>query len=307
MDIKPTDASAESVKNQTMLNKTVLMTDTAYMGVAGINAYEDLSHAPDKMAAGQQLLAIQDALKKAGITVIRRPSPVGQQDAVYTANWAVTWRGKALLSKLPNARAGEEAAAEQYLKDLRYEVRRPGDYFSGQGDTLIFNDTEAIVGNGYRTKITAALLDQFTWLGINPVVVKTKPRRLLGWLWALRNPVTGLPESFYYDIDLAVAVIAPNVLAVCWPALTLSGRRAVRALQRRTDNKVTIIPVTKEEATRGFACNLVSTGHTVIMPDGAPELAARLKELGYEVVPVNIEQFRLTGGGVRCVTLTLNQ
>jgi N-dimethylarginine dimethylaminohydrolase len=283
------------------------MTDTAYMGVAGINPYENVEHAPDKMAAGQQLLTIQDALKKAGITVIRRPSPAGQQDAVYTANWAVTWKGRAIMSKLPDARAGEEAAAEQYLKDLRFDTRRPGEIFSGQGDTLIFNDSEAIVGNGYRTKITTELLDQFTWLGINPVIVKTKPRRLFGWLWALRNPVTGLPDSFYYDIDLAVAVIAPNVLAVCWAALTRSGRRTMRTLQRRADNKVIIIPVSKDEALRGFACNLVSTGRTVIMPDGAPKLAARLGKLGYDVVPVNIDQFRLTGGGVRCVTLTLNK
>ena len=289
------------------LNKTVLMTDTAYMGVAGINAFEDVNQVPNKAAAAEQLLGVKVALKKAGVTVIRRSGPVGCQDGVYTANWALTWKGKALLSKLPNARQGEEAAAERALRDLGFDCRRPADYFSGQGDALIFNDHEAILGHGYRTNITPALLDQFRWLGITPVVIRTKPRRRLGWLWTLRNPVTKLLDSYFYDVDLAVGVVAPNVLAVCWDALTRDSRRCLRALEHRRDNPVTIISVSKAEALRGFACNLLSTGRTVVMPDGAPRLTAKLKELGYEVITVNIDEFRLTGGGIRCVTLTLNR
>ena len=87
------------------LNQTVLMTDVENIGVAGINAYENTAQPPNKAAAALQFTNVQTQLRRAGINIISRPSPAGCPDGVYTANWAVTWNGRALLSKLPNARA----------------------------------------------------------------------------------------------------------------------------------------------------------------------------------------------------------
>ena len=295
-----------------MINQTILMTDPNHIGVAGINAYEDLSRGPQKAAATEQFAGIQTALTAAGIAITQIPSPANCQDGVYTANWAVTANGKALLSRLPNARQAEESYAEQALAKLGFQTRRPTEVFSGQGDTLLFNDHEAILGYGYRTKLNPELLDHFAWLGITPIVVQAKPQKRFG-LFNVRNKVSGLFDSYYYDIDLAVAVIAPNVLAVCLNALTRQGRRAIHALETRSHNPVTIIPVSESEARDGFACNLVSTGETVVMPataempDGAPHLKAKLTQLGYTVVAVHNDQFKLTGGGIRCVSLTLNR
>jgi N-dimethylarginine dimethylaminohydrolase len=42
------------------------------------------------------------------------------------------------------------------------------------------------------------------------------------------------------------------------------------------------------------------------MAEGAPELAADLTARGYVVVTAPNDQFRLTGGGIRCITLALN-
>jgi N-dimethylarginine dimethylaminohydrolase len=288
------------------LNQTVLMTDVNNMGIAGINPYEFTDRRPNREAAALQFANIQNALRRAGVNIISRPSPASCPDGVYTANWAVTWNGRALLSRLPNARSGEEATAAAALRELGFETRRPSSVFSGQGDTLIFNDHEAILGHNYRTKITPELRDHFKWLGITPTPVLAKPRRVLGCLWRRRNYVTRLLDSYYYDIDLAVAVIAPNVLAVCLPALTWRGRLAIRRLRYRKVDPVTIIPVRKREARRAFACNLVSTGRAVVMAEGAPELAADLTARGYVVVTAPNDQFRLTGGGIRCITLALN-
>lgn len=294
-----------------MINQTILMTDPEHIGVAGINAYEDVHHGPERAAALEQFAGIQAALRAAGIHIKQLVSPAGCQDGVYTANWAVTYHGRALLSRLPNARQGEEAYAGQALTELGFKTRRPADYFSGQGDTLLFNDHEAILGHGYRTSLTPALLADFKWLGITPIAVQAKPQTRAGR--KVRNPVSGLYDSYYYDIDLAVAVIAPNVLAVCLDALTDQGRQTIQELQTRATNPVTIIPVNEAEARQGFACNLVSTGQTVIMPataempTGAPQLTTELTKRGYQVVAVHNDQFKLTGGGVRCVSLTLNQ
>jgi N-dimethylarginine dimethylaminohydrolase len=293
--------------SQPRINPTVLMTDTKYMSATGINAYEDLNHRPDKTVASGEFEKIQAILRDAGIKIIEKPSPQGQADGVYTANWAVTWKGKALLSRLPNTRQGEEAAAERHLTELGFECRRPATTYSGQGDTLIFNEGETILGHGYRTDLTPGLLDDLKWLGVIPTIIQTKPLRALGMLWRKRNRVSGLFDSYYYDIDLAVAVIAPNVLAVCFQALTFRSRRTIRALENRPINPVTIIPVVLSEARHAFACNLVSTGETVVMASGAPKFKADLERHGYRVLTAANNQFKLTGGGIRCVCLTLNK
>ncbi|HEY6736797.1 MAG TPA: arginine deiminase-related protein [Candidatus Saccharimonadia bacterium] len=289
-----------------MINQSVLMSDPEYIGIAGINAYENVRHGPRKDTALQQFAGIQAALREAGITITQVPSPIGCQDGVYTANWGVTFQGKALLSRLPNARQAEEAYALGILEDLGFQIRRPSDVFSGQGDTLIFNDHEAILGHGYRTKLTTELIDHFKWLGITPIPVQAKPQRRFG-LWKVKNHISGLYDSYYYDIDLAVAVIAPNVLAVCLDALTADGRRAIRELEARSVNPVTVIPVSEHEAQHGFACNTVSTGETVVMASGAPQLKAELERRGYRVLTAVNDEFKLTGGGIRCVSLTLNK
>lgn len=289
-----------------MINGRVLMTDAKNIGIAGINAHENLRRAPSRAGAIHQFAGIQDAIRTAGITIEQIPSPKDQQDGVYTANWAITHRGRALLSRLPNARSGEEPYAQGALEELGYETRRPSHIFSGQGDCLPFNEHEAIVGYGYRTLLSLELMEHFKWLGLTPIPVEAKPKRALGVLWRQKNRVSGLYDSYFYDIDLAVAVIAPNVLAVCREALTNRGRRAIDELATRPTNPVKIIPISLDEALKAFAANLVSTGETVVMAQGAPKLAAALEAEGLKVLPVANDQFKLTGGGIRCVTLTLS-
>lgn len=283
------------------------MTDANHIGIAGINAHEDIHHGPNRTAAIKQFIGIQAAIRAAGIQITQIPSPAGCQDGVYTANWAATHNGRALLSRLPNARQAEEPYAEEQLTKLGFEVRRPAGIFSGQGDCLLFNDHEVILGHGYRTHLTPSLLENLNWLGVTPTIIQTKPQRALGFLWKRRNRVSGLYDSYYYDIDLAVAVIAPNVLAVCLDALTHEGRTAIRGLETRRSNPVTIIPITLAEARYAFASNLVSTGEHIVMAEGAPLLQAELEHRGYTVTTAPNDQFRLTGGGIRCVTLTLNK
>lgn len=290
-----------------LINQTILMSDPDHIGISGINPYEHLQHGPSKSGATKQFANIQSTLRSADIEIIHRASPPDCPDGVYTANWAVTWNGKALLSRLPNTRRGEEAYAEQVLTGLGFDCRRPTDYFSGQGDVLMLNEREAIVGHSYRTIITPELLEHFRWLGIDPIILRTKPRRKFGYLWPDSNAVSGLPDSYFYDIDLAVAVIAPNVLAVCLPALTWASRKTLLALERRVKNPVTIIRVSESEAVNKFACNLVSTGHTVVMAAGAPRLKSELERCGYEVLTTQNDQFKRTGGGIRCICLTLNR
>ncbi len=282
------------------LNRRVLISDARYLEPKGINAYENTGDQPDLTASIDEHKAAVAAYAQAGMQVERVDSPEGCQDGVFTANWGLTWGGRVLLSRLPNLRQGEEPCAETSLKDLGFEARRASTLFSGQGDALIISGNRVLIGDGYRSD--AAVASEISeWLGLEPIVVRTKPKRRFGSFGpAVRNKVTGLWDSYYYDLDMAVGVVRPDLLAVCFSALTRQGTAAIRSLKG-----VEIIPVDIREAKDGLACNLVGIDGTVVISDGAPKLIANLRARGIKVVALPNHQLCKSGGGFRCISLSL--
>jgi N-dimethylarginine dimethylaminohydrolase len=57
---------------------------------------------------------------------------------------------------------------------------------------------------------------------------------------------------------------------------------------------------------QGFACNLVSTGDTVVMSAHAPHLQRALEAEGLKTVTPEIDELVKGGGYIRCTTLTLS-
>jgi N-dimethylarginine dimethylaminohydrolase len=285
------------------INRTVLMSGAEFFSdQQAINAYMDTSVRIDVAAAAREHSAIRAALELAGVAVIAVDPPRGCQDGVYTANWALVRGDRAVLSTLPSARKGEEPYAEEVLRGLGKEVVRvpEGVRFSGQGDALPCGDY-LLAGSGYRTELPAHrfVADQ---LGYRVVPLQTVPKRgFFGWGRPVINADSGWPDSYFYDIDLAIAVLRDDLIAWCPDAFTAASRRAIRAL-----DGVETIEVTYREATRGFACNLVSTGETVIMSAQVPRLQAAIEARGLTTIPLDAEELRKGGGYIRCCTLTLD-
>jgi len=248
---------------------------------------------------------IKRLFEEAGIFVETTAAPMGSQDGVYTANWALVRGKKAVLARLPNVRKAEEALAERTLQERGCEVLHvPNDWhFSGQGDTLAFGGM-LFCGMGYRSDEQAQIFAASA-LGYERIQLQTIPE-----LDALGNPmintVTGWPDSFFYDLDLALAIIkAPDeaqggIVAYCPDAFMPSSQETLRRLKGFEK-----IEVSFEEATQGFACNLVSTGETVIMSNRAPKLKKELEKRGLKVVSPDVTELVKGGGFIRCVSLTL--
>lgn len=248
---------------------------------------------------------IKRLFEEAGIVVETTPPPTDSQDGVYTANWALVRGTKAVLSRLPNARKAEESIAEKALVERGFEVIHvPEDWhFSGQGDALPFGGL-LFCGMGYRSDERAQAFAADV-LGYERIQLQTIPE-----INELGNPmintVTGWPDSFFYDIDLALSIIkAPDenqggIIAYCVDAFMPSSQETLRRL--RGFEK---IEVSFEEATEGFACNLVSTGETVIMSNRAPKLKKELEKRGLKVLSPNVTELVKGGGFIRCVSLTL--
>lgn len=283
------------------INRKVLMSGAEYFDDHdAINAYMD-DHVPvDVQKALQEHQSIHEAFLEAGIEVIKVNAPQGCQDGVYTANWALISGKKAILANLPNKRQAEEPYAEQVLKDRGFEiVKMPSEFaFSGQGDSLPCGKY-LFTGTTYRTSSEVhPLLARET--GLHVVNVQTIPE-LDEQQQPVINKVTGWPDSFFYDIDLAIAVIRPNLIAWCPEAFLPESQERIRALQ-----DIEKIEVSLEEAMQASACNLVSTGVTVIMGSQAPQLKKDLESKGLEVIAVDVTELMKGGGFIRCMSLTLN-
>jgi len=279
-----------------IINQTVLMSGAEYFRVEELNPYSHKADQPDTTKAIEEHSAIKLAFEQAGIEVISVVPPSQCQDGIYTANWALCWKGKILQSSLPNLRKNEEEYAKKTLISLGYEVDRPPFKFSGQGDALACGDY-LFVGSNYRTdkRIHPFLEKEFNCQVIG---LQTIPE-LNNQDQPIINAVTGWPDSYFYDLDLALAVLTPDLIAWCPEAFTAESRQKIQALPLHK------IVVSLEEAQNGFACNLVSTGYTAIMSARAPELKKAIESYGLTTITPEINELSKGGGYIRCCSLTL--
>ncbi len=288
------------------INNSVLMSDAKHFSTEQpINPYYSQTNL-DTDKAIKEHQQIQQLLIQAGVKITKVPSPSDCQDGVYTANWALVRGDKAVLARLPNARKKEEAYAEKILECLGKKVYHvPKKYkFSGQGDALACGNL-LFCGSGYRSDAEAQKYVAKK-LGLKRVQLEAIPE-----LDEKNQPVTnkssGWADSFFYDIDLAIAIIkAPEdgkkgLIAYCPEAFTQKSRKKLEKLKN-----IDKIIVSLSEAKEGFATNLVSTGKTVIMSNRAPKLASNLKQHGLEVLTADITELAKGGGFIRCITLTLD-
>lgn len=285
------------------------MSGTEYFAdTFAINPYMDSSIKIDGAKALLEHQSIKQALEDAGVNVTQVPAPKSCQDGVYTANWALVRGDKAVMSRLPNKRKNEESYAQQILRNLDKQIIFVPDElkFSGQGDALPCGDY-LFIGSQYRTDLKA---HKFIGQQLDYQVISLQAipkRRFHGLGPRVTNKTTGWPDSFYYDIDLALAVLRPptngkkGLIAWCPEAFTKQSRRKLLNF-----NGVDKIIVSRQEATQGFACNLVSTGETVIMSANAPNFAKELQKRGFKVITPDITELSKGGGYIRCTTLTLD-
>lgn len=288
-----------------MINSKVLMSDALHFSnEQPINPYYHLESI-DLAGAEAEHTRIRELLQQAGVNVVSVSSPATSQDGVYTANWALVRGNKAVLARLPDARKSEQPHAKLALEALGIDVFElpPHLRFSGQGDALPCGDL-LFCGSNYRSDVEAQAIAADV-LGYRRIQLQTKPQLDSSGL-PVTNTTSGWPDSFYYDIDLALSIIkAPEngqkgLIAYCPEAFTEESQQILAEL-----SDVDKIMVSEHEAKNAFACNLVSTGSTVVMSAHAPELSAELTARGFTLLHPEIKELVKGGGYIRCTTLTL--
>lgn len=243
---------------------------------------------------------IVECFREAGIEIIKVDPPKGCQDGVYTANWAIVKDGIAVMARLPEARKGEEAYARKKLEEQGIKTYLvPENYlYSGQGDSLRCGKY-LFAGRGYRSDPEAQtfVADK---LGLELIQVHANPQLNADGSIHI-NPATNHADSFWYDLDLAISIIDEHTIAYCPGALDEESNKKLEAIQ-----DLDKIIVDYDECTKGFACNLVSTGKHVIMSADAPKLKSVLEARGLICITPEITELLKGGGYIRCISLWLS-
>lgn len=289
------------------INTTVLMSGVDYFDDSqAINPFMTQTAAIELAEAEQEHARIRQALETAGVTVIKVDPPKDCQDGVYTANWALVRGDTAVLARLPNARHAEEAYAADILRGQgKRVVTLPEDLrFSGQGDALPCGNY-LFCGSQYRSDVEAQTFAADT-LGYERIQLQTVPQ-LADDGTPVINPYSGWPDSFFYDLDLALSILRfpdgdqKGLIAWCPEAFTPDSQQIMHHF-----DGVDKIEVSLTEATEAFACNLVSTGDVVVLNAGAHQFARDLEAHGLKTIRLSNPELGKGGGSIRCTTLTVS-
>lgn len=286
------------------------MSGAEYMSNAlPINPYMDPEEPIDLAKAIKQHQGIQKALQGIGIDVIKRDAPANCQDGIFTANEGLLGidNQTILMARLPKGREQETPYFANIFNEIGKTVLylpNPDWYFSGQGDALRYGNY-LLAGQRFRTS-PGPEVHNFIQKNLGYTVVSLQAKPLFNAVGEIDiNPITGLPNSEFYDIDYAISPIR-------WPTADQSGLLVVcrEAFEPESLQKIIALPDTDiiwapySEATGVSACNLVSTGEAVVMNAGAPVLEQALKDHGLHVVTTVNDELKKNGGSVRCTTLT---
>jgi N-dimethylarginine dimethylaminohydrolase len=260
----------------------ILMCPPDFYGIEyEINPWMDRTKQADRELARVEWQGLHDILKELGATVSTLTPIEGCPDLVFTANAALIFQQRAILSHFRHPeRQREEEYDAQWLAEHDFAVERlpSTTFFEGAGDALFCGDT---LFAGYRIR-SDALGHQHIGLMLGKRVIPME-----------------LVDPYYYHLDTCFCPIAPGEAVYFPPAFDDYGRRALEELVP------SLLPVAEEEA-RSFACNAVVVGRTVVTNTGSPQLQKSLQDKGYATVETPLGEFVKAGGSAKCLTLRLD-
>lgn len=260
----------------------ILMCPPDFYGIEyEINPWMNRERQVEHAAAVSQWHQLRSLLIDVGARVSELTPIAGLPDLVFTANAALIYRQRAVLSQFRHPqRSGEEVYDEQWLGAHGFQVERLPErmYFEGAGDALFCGDT---LFAGYRVRSDALSHQQ------------------VGRMIGCRVIPLELVDGHYYHLDTCFCPLAPDE-AIYYPgAFDDYGRRVLPELVSR------LIEVDADEA-RSFACNAVVVGRTVITNMGCPQLHRALTTRGYQPIETPLHEFVKAGGSAKCLTLRLD-
>lgn len=275
-------------QEQTAMSQSrFLMCPPTYFGVEYvINPWmEGQIHSTDSQLANHQWSRLHDLLA-AHSDVFSMPPVAGLPDLVFTANAALIYDRKAVLSsfRFPERRPEAQRFADWLIADGFHVSTLPPDvYFEGAGDALLDRLEPLIwLGHGMRSSIAAKdHLELATSLEVQPL--------------RLENP------SFYH-LDTCFCPLEGGYLLYYPQAFDEQSQRAIASRVPASRR----IALSQSDALH-FACNAINIDHTIILNAASDELQERLTACGFETKTTSLTEFIRAGGAAKCLSLRLDE
>lgn len=260
----------------------ILMCPPDYYGIRyEINAWMDTRRQSDHATAVLQWTDLRNMLTDAGAEIELLQPVDGLPDLVFTANAALIYEKRAVLSRFRHEqRQGEEEHDSDWLRRQGFtvELLPDGRFFEGAGDALFCGDT---LFAGYRMRSDAP------------------SHHLVGELIGHRAIPLELIDPYYYHLDTCFCPLTAGVAAYFPGAFDDYGVRVLR------EHIETLIEVEATEA-QSFACNAVVIGKDVTTNTGCPRFHDALASLGFRPQATPLSEFVKAGGSAKCLTLRLD-
>ncbi len=259
----------------------VLVAPTHFTVDARLNPWMDPTLSVDRDRALRQWATLVSVYRGLGHVVTELPGVAGLPDMVFAANGALVIDGRALVSQFAHPQRQPESSHFRRLLATRLgvETHASMDVNEAEGDLVVVGDV-VLAGTGFRTARSshghvAAVFD-------------------------CEVVTLDLVDPRFYHLDVAVAALDDHTIVWYPDALSADARRVVR------HRFPTAIELSDHDAAV-LGANLVSDGRHVVLDERATELAAAVEDAGFVAVPVAVDEFNKSGGGVKCLTMEVHR
>jgi dimethylargininase len=228
----------------------------------------------DARSAERQHAAYEDALRDAGLEIVRLPELPDHPDAVFVEDTALLLDGHAVILRPGiTSRADETETTEAGLAG-RFEIRRLASGFVDGGDVLRIGRRLHV---GRSTRIDAQGLASLRE-AVDPLGYEVIEAELRDCL----------------HLKTGATFAGPDAHGV--PVLLYSER----AVDPRQFAGVEAVAVADGE---DAAANCLRAGARLILPAGNPRTAGALRDRGFQLVEVDVSELQKAEAGVTCMSL----
>lgn len=223
----------------------------------------------DKALAQHEAYA--DALRQCGLDVVVLPPDDRYPDSVFIEDTALLTPRCAIIMR-PGApsRRGETGAIEEVLRDDFDNIERVQSPGTADAGDIMMAGTHFFIGLSERTNPEGA-------------------RQIIQILERYGMTGTALPVCDGLHLKSGVAYIENNTLVA-----------AGDFLDRPEFSKFSRIAVGKDEE---YAANCLWLNDTVLTAAGFPRTEQAIATTGYQVMPLDMSEFRKLDGGLSCLSL----
>ena len=257
-----------------------------------LNAHMLMKKKVNKQLALTQWTNLLEKLINCGVEVNFSEPVKDFVDMVFTANSALVYKDKAIISKFKaEPRQGESVYHSEFFKNQNYKIFSLNNYFEGAGDALFSHSKRYLwLGHGFRTTGNAVF-------EIENIIASN----------TLRINTLQLINPSFYHLDTCFCPIDNNKLLFYEKAFDQSSLDKIYSVYKHED----CIKVGDEDA-NNFACNSICVKNkkknsVIIGNKFSEQLKSQLKQHGFDTIENNMSEFLLSGGSAKCCVMDIEK